>query len=189
MSYSELRFERCLRPPPVSRWRDHGRGNTRLQRDPDSIFGAQRDEPNWLDDVTRRETHPVALGDGREDDLCFRHGKTVADADARPAAKRQIGEAMPLPNVRRGETLGVEALGLRPQIWIAMRHIDADRDQRAWRHAHAADSVLRDRGPRNRVCRRVEPQTLLDDHTGPFKLGDVGGVWQASAEHSIEFVM
>src|SRR5262245_23888913 len=61
----------------------------RLERHPDPAFRAQRKKPDWLDRVAGRESHPIALRDGGDNDLGFRKRKAVADADARPAAERQ----------------------------------------------------------------------------------------------------
>src|ERR1041385_2193831 len=83
-------------------------GTARLERHLDAVLRPQGDEPDRLDHVTGRELEPGALGGHRDDDLRLRDGKPVADADARSAAERQVGEAMALRDGRRREPLGIE---------------------------------------------------------------------------------
>src|SRR5262249_44286088 len=66
-----------------------------------------------------REMHPVALGDGCENDLCLCDGEAVTDANTGAAAERQIGEAMAQGDRRRGEPCGLERPPCRPSAtWL-----------------------------------------------------------------------
>src|SRR6202043_671113 len=103
---------------PDCRPRSSDGGLARLEGHPDPALRTQGDEPDRLNGVAGREPHPVALRDRGDDDLRFRQGKAVPDADARPAPERQIGEAMALRDLRRREPRGLEAFGLWPQIGI-----------------------------------------------------------------------
>ena len=60
------------------------------------MLGTQGDEGFQFNRVLGDEVKLVLLGDGGEQQLRFQHGKVVADAEARSAAKGKVGEAVTL---------------------------------------------------------------------------------------------
>ena len=89
-----------------------------------------------------------------------------ADADPRPGAERQIGEAVDAVAPLRQEALGHEGVGVVPEPPMAMKHPGSDRHHRATRDLEIADPVLAERCPAHIGHGRIEPHRLLDDGLG-----------------------
>ena len=84
------------------------------------FFGRSVISPIGSTDVAGCEPRPVALGDGGDDDLRFGEREAVANANPRAAAEGHIGETRAAGDGGRREAFGVEALGLRPELRIAV---------------------------------------------------------------------
>ena len=67
-----------------------------------------------------RERDVVALHGYRQQQDGFHQRELVADAQARPAAQRQVGEAVPRHRRLGREALGIEASGIGPEVRMAM---------------------------------------------------------------------
>ena len=75
----------------------------------------QREPQLRLHPRSRRQPQPVALHRHRHHELRLHQRELVPDAQARPAAEREVGEARPLAHALGREALGIEALGVVPE--------------------------------------------------------------------------
>src|SRR5580658_9476978 len=91
-----------------------------LEQHVHAVARAKRDEPLRLDGEARLEPETVALRDGGEDQHRFGHGEGRTDTDARTCAEGDVGEAVARSGTLRREALGLEALGVIPELRIAM---------------------------------------------------------------------
>src|SRR5258708_22276554 len=124
--------------------------------------GPQRE--HWLrhDFLTRHHAQAVLLGNRRQDQVSLHRGERVADTDARPAAKRQIGELGHRLFVFLRETFRPEFIRVVVPARVVMYHIRVDQDNRALRHSVAANNNVLQRLPPNRRDwrRRAPPRPL-----------------------------
>src|SRR6185436_1550705 len=111
----------------------------------------------------RHDRDPVTARDGRDDQLRFDHRELAADAAARTAAERDVGEARARRFSLGGEPIRIEALGIGPQPGAAVNDERDQEDERSLAHAVAADFVIGDRLPREAPRRWVQPERFLDD--------------------------
>ena len=91
----------------------------------------QADVADGANRMARCQAEPEAPREHRDDDQHLASSRSRADADARPAGKRNIGEALSRGPPLRVEAVGIEALGIGPQAAMAMHHPRHDRDHRA----------------------------------------------------------
>src|SRR5262249_26437928 len=73
---------------------NHGSGN---RLDPDAARRAKRDRRQWYNGPVPVQFEPKPTNDRGEDQHGLHHGKLIADANAGPAAERDIGEARQRP--------------------------------------------------------------------------------------------
>src|SRR5262245_18113204 len=107
----------------------------------------QRDErlgPNLL---ISDQLDPEALRDRGDDQLRLEHRELIADAAAGAAAEREVGESRTRGFALWRESIGIEALRIRPQLRPAMDDERDQEDDRSLRHAIAADLVVAEGQP------------------------------------------
>src|SRR5207253_104722 len=62
------------------------------------------------------------------------------------------------------EAFGIEACRVRPEIWMAVRGVRADRDTRPGADPVPADLVVSDGLARDGPDRRIQAERLVEDH-------------------------
>src|SRR5512145_3244511 len=95
-------------------------------------------------------------GNRRQNQPRFHHGKAVADADARPTAKRQISVFVNLGLIFRAEPLWPENFRLIPPLRITMGEVAENADRRAFGDGIAANFGVFNGGTAKTVSRRIQ---------------------------------
>jgi hypothetical protein len=85
------------------------------------------------------------------------HGEVLPHAPARPAAERAPRIAVPGLLALWGEPLGVEALGLLPELRMAVNHPGCKQHIGPGRDVVPADLVVGDRAPPEQGRRKIQP--------------------------------
>ncbi len=109
------------------------------------------------------EVEPVALHHHSHDEGRLHEREVLADAQARAAPEREVGEPRPAVAVPGGEAIGVEALGVRPELLPAVGDVRAQNYLLARGDRVAPDLVLPDGFSGDHPRRRVEPERLVQD--------------------------
>src|SRR5882762_8549053 len=146
----------------------------------------QADAADWPDRMLGHQAKPETARQHRDDDQHLRHRERGADADARPAGERDIGEARPRRGVFRREPVGIEMLGLAPQAAVAMHHPGQDRDDRARRHRVAAQRVGGAGLAQDGGDRRVEAHRLVEDLAGVIELRQLAGDQRPAPQYRVD---
>src|SRR5262249_61481012 len=113
----------------------------------------------WLRDVLAlgRALELVGAEYGREHERRLGQSELAADALSWTAGEGKVGEAGPVCRTFGGESIGVEPLGLWPDLLRAMGQVRAQRHDRPWCDSIATDLVLLLRDSRDDPGRRIEP--------------------------------
>src|SRR4029079_14931488 len=94
------------------------------------------------DILAGHELEANALRDCGENELCLGHSGRHADADTRPAAEGQIGEAVATLAAFRRKALWVKFFRIVPQGAVTMENPGDDGNLSALRNFDAADFVI-----------------------------------------------
>src|SRR5436190_6713000 len=121
-----------------------------------AVARAQRDQALRLDRVAGREAEAIAPGDRRENQHGFCHRERHADADARPRAEWNVGEAVPRGALLRQEPLRIEALRMLPERRLSMQQPGRDDDGGAGRNPMAEHGIFAHGLARDRMRGRIE---------------------------------
>src|SRR5262249_31506902 len=129
----------------------------------------------WLRDdlALGRELESVAAEYCRQHERRLGQGELAADALSWAAGEGEVGEAGPLCRTFGGESIGVEPLGLWPNLLRAMGQVRAQRHDGPRRDSIATDLVLLRRDSRDDPGRRIEPHRFFDHSPGPLELREV----------------
>src|SRR5208337_1792157 len=119
-----------------------------------------------LDAMPRDQAQAIFLRDGSEDQIRLSECKNVADALARTAAERKVGVAREAGGALSRKPLGLEALGILPELRMAMRHPLAEHHVAAARDPVPHYLVVFDRRASDRPHRRINSHRLVDNHSG-----------------------
>src|SRR6266702_7247198 len=95
-----------------------------------------------FDRVAGEQAQPVALGDGRQDELGLHHGEVAADAQTRATAEWEMSEVRAPSRAFGGEALGVKHLRILPEIGMAVRRVRTVPDERVCGDNVAANYVI-----------------------------------------------
>ena len=142
-----------------------------------------------VDLVAGEQAQLVALGDGRQDELGLHPGEVAADAQAGATAEWEVGKVRAPCSAFGGEALGVKHVRILPEIGMAVRRVRAEPDQRVRRDNVAADFVIGQRFAVEANGRWIEPQRLLQHHTGVDKPWEVLNHRDSPAQHPLQFRM
>src|SRR5262245_30818626 len=94
-----------------------------------------------LDAAIGERPHAVALQDHSQEELGLHQREFVADAEPRAPAEGEVGKPGMLGHALGAEALRVEALGILPEVRMAMGHVRDDVHHRSGTDAKAADLV------------------------------------------------
>src|SRR5262249_29021271 len=160
--------------PDLSRLaRDHGQPASRAER------------CEWLRDdlALGRELESVAAEYGREHERRLGQSELAADALSWTAGEGKVGEAGPVCRTFGGESIGVEPLGLWPDLLRAMGQVRAQRHDRPRGDSIATDLVLLLRDSRDDPGWRIETHRFFDHSRGRLELRKVVDRRVAVSEH------
>src|SRR5438128_1093527 len=107
----------------------------------------------------------VALNDEREDQRHFCQREALADADTRTIAKRHVGVARSLCNLRGREVVRVEFQWVLPESRMPVERIGAPEDHRFRWNTVTAHLIIMDRTTHELPGWRVETQGFIKHHT------------------------
>src|SRR5262249_23929514 len=124
-----------------------------------------------------RRVEAESLGGGGEDQLGFHHREAVADADARAAAEREVGEARQALLEIAQPAFGLERRGVVEVARVAVDRPGRHHERRALREREAGDLDGRDRLARDAPRRRIEAHRLEDDGLGERELVEIAEAW------------
>ena len=139
--------------PTSGAWRFQGRGGGAVGADGDAVRRLRR---GW------REGQGVGGQQVFEQDGRFAERELQAEAGAGADAEGEVGARVGGPAVRGGEAPGVEVLGVRPQLRIAVREVRADQDVGARLDGVAGEGVVLGGVAGQDPGGRVEPERLVD---------------------------
>ena len=137
--------DRALAPPRSS--------PGRLERHLQAVPGAQGDQGIRLDAMPGDQAGTIFLRDGSKDQIRFSQRKDVSDALARTAAERKVGVAREAGGALSRKPLGLEALGILPELRMPMRHPLAEHHVAAARYPVPHYLVVFDRSASDRPHR------------------------------------
>src|SRR5262249_25092480 len=129
----------------------------------------------WLRDdlALGRELESMAAEYCRQHERRLGQGELAADALSWAAGEGKVGEAGPLCRTFGGESIGVEPLGLLPNLLRAMGQVRAQHHDRPRRDSIATDLVLLLRDSCDDPGWRIETHRLFDHSRGPLELREV----------------
>jgi hypothetical protein len=162
------------------------------QLDPRARMLAQRDARLRPNGLSREEPHAPPAGEGREHEDRLGPRELLADADARAAAEREVGE---LRAVWGGlaPPLGAKALGLRPPARVVVREPRRGHDAPPGLDLDVAEGDRLGADAADGVGRRVEPHGFGDDGARVRQRGEVLDAGRArrgaAAEDGCELVV
>ena len=113
--------------------------------------------------MPRHQMDSILAGDHHHDQQHLHHRHVDAHAQARAAAERVVGMPRPVLRSLRQESVGIEGLGVLPELGPAVAQVGAQQDGRAGRHLISANLVVMNRVARNHPDRRIQAQRFLQD--------------------------
>src|SRR5262245_25288491 len=101
----------------------------------------ERNQRLWRDTLIRRQRDAVPARHRRQNQQRLDDRELIADALARAAAERKVGEARTLGDRFRRESSWIETLGIGPEVRTPMHDERNEKNDRAFRDVVATQAV------------------------------------------------
>lgn len=142
-----------------------------MHLDANAVLGTERDGGKRFDALARNEAQTETLSNRNEEECGFHHGEARADANARAAAKREVGET---GNGGRGAvqpTIRMKAQRIGEPARIAVREPLAEHEIGTGRKEKIGGLERFSGGAPDAPSGWIEAKGLADDAVGVGKLG------------------
>src|SRR5215469_6368338 len=120
--------------------------------------------------MTRDKAEGVPLGNSCQDKLRLHHGEAIADAQAWPPSKRNVGIARTIRRAFGCEAIWVEPLRLLPVCRVPMHPVCHEKDQTIARNRIAPNLVSSNRMADDKKGRGIETHGFLNHPTRVGKI-------------------